>query len=90
MNFLCTKNHLLQGLQIGEFIIGNNTNLPILNNVLIQTDKTKLNLITTNLELGISLWIPAKIKKEGSLTIPIKLLGSFIRTLPNGTLEGNS
>ena len=88
MNFLCTKNHLLQGLQIGEFIIGNNTNLPILNNVLIQTDKTKLNLITTNLELGISLLIPAKIKKEGSLTIPIKLLGSFIRTLPNGTLEG--
>lgn len=81
------KKNLIQGLNIVERITGKNLTLPVLNNVLIKTEKNFLNLTTTNLEIAIQCWILAKIEKEGIITIPAKLLTQFISFLPDEKLN---
>lgn len=62
--------------------------MPILGNVLLEAYKDgTLRLIGTDLEVGISTTLPAKVKKEGSITLPSKKLHEIIRELPEGELE---
>lgn len=61
--------------------------LPILNNVLIKASGEGLYLTTTDLNIGIKLWVGAKVKKEGEITIPAKILSELIASLPVTTLE---
>lgn len=87
MNFTCTKNKLLQGLQIIEHITGKNSSLPVLQNVLIRALSHSLYIIGTDLEVGIQVKVLSKIHKEGEVCIPFKTLLGFVRTLPEGSLE---
>ena len=56
--------------------------LPVLSNILIASDEGRLRLSATNLELGITCWIPARIEQEGSTTVPSRTFGDLINTLP--------
>ncbi|MFH1780883.1 MAG: DNA polymerase III subunit beta [Candidatus Nealsonbacteria bacterium] len=86
MKIVILKENLNSGLNIIGRIAGKNLTLPILNNILIETDKSFLNLSSTDLELGIKYWLLAKIEKEGKITVPSKILTSFINLLPNKKL----
>jgi len=77
------KENLKNGLSIIERIVGKNLSLPILDNVLISTEDSFLNLNSTNLETAIRLWILTKIIKKGRVVVPAKFLSSFISLLPN-------
>jgi DNA polymerase-3 subunit beta len=61
--------------------------MPITNNVLIATEGSRLRLAATNLEIAISCWIPATIEKEGTVTIPARLLTDFVNSLPSGRID---
>jgi DNA polymerase-3 subunit beta len=67
--------------------VNKNTTLPILNNVLLKTDKKGLKLSSTNLEIAVNCWIGGKIEEEGEITIPTKLFSSFVSNLPNENVE---
>ena len=56
--------------------------MPVLGNILIATDEGRLRLSATNLELGITCWIGAQIEEEGSVTIPARIFGDLVSTLP--------
>jgi len=77
------KENLKTGLNIVEKIVGKNLSLPILNNVLIDIEDSFLNLISTDLETSIKLWILTKIIKKGKIVVPAKFLSNFISSLPN-------
>ena len=77
------KENLKLGLDIVEKNIGKNLSLPILNNILINTEDSFLNLISTNLETTIKFWVLTKIIKSGKVVLPVKILSSFISSLPN-------
>lgn len=83
MKVIILKDNLNDGLNILNRVAGKNLTLPILNNILLSTDGNFLNLASTDLELGIKYWLLAKIEKEGKITIPSKILTSFINLLPN-------
>ncbi len=83
MEFICTQENLNKALQTVEKIITKNTTLPILSNVLLETDNSRLKISATNLEIGVSYWIGAKIEKEGLITVPARVLSSYIAKLPN-------
>lgn len=55
--------------------------MPILQNVLIEAEGDTVTLTTTNLDLGICCRIKATITSPGRITLPIKKLGSIIRSL---------
>lgn len=83
MKTLILKESIKQGLNITERITGKNLTLPILNNVLLSTEKNFLHLSTTDLEMGINWWTLVKNEKQGKISIPAKLLSSFINLLPD-------
>src|SRR3989344_5676682 len=77
------KDNLKTGLNIVEKIVGKNLSLPILDNVLINTEDNFLSLSSTDLETAIKMWILTRITKKGKAVIPVKLLSSFISSLPD-------
>jgi DNA polymerase-3 subunit beta len=82
MKIIILKENLNNGLNIVGRVAGRNLTLPILNNILISTEKNFLNLSSTDLELGIRYWILTKIEKEGRITVPAKILSNYINLLP--------
>src|SRR3989344_6430209 len=74
MKLVVLKNNLKEGLSIVEKASGENSNLPILKNVLIKTFNNKIQLSATNLELAITKLISGKIIEEGNITVPISAL----------------
>lgn len=60
---------------------------PVLANVLLATDEGRLRLSATNLELGITCWIGAKIEDEGSTTAPARIFADLVNTLPDGQVD---
>lgn len=77
------KENLKNGLSVVEKIVGKNLSLPILDNVLMDTEDNFLSLSSTDLETAIKLWILAKIVKKGKVVVPAKFLSSFVSSLPN-------
>lgn len=87
MKLICTQENLNKAISIVSRVIGKNTTLAILNNVLLKTEKNKLLVSSTNLELGVSCWVGGKIIEEGEVTVPTKLFSGFISNLPGGNVE---
>jgi DNA polymerase-3 subunit beta len=83
MKTIILKEKLKQGINIVEKISTKSLNLPILNNILIKSEKNFLNLSSTDLEIGINWWSLVKIEKEGKITVPARLFSNFINSLPN-------
>jgi DNA polymerase III subunit beta len=76
------QQHLAHGLSIVSRAVSPRSTLPVLANVLIATDEGRLRLSATNLELGITCWIPAQITEEGSVTIPARTFVDLVGTFP--------
>ncbi len=87
MKLTCLQENLSRGLGIVGRAVATRTTLPITANILLATDKNRLKLVATNLEMAISYWIGAKIEEEGAITVPAKLLTEFVNSLPNEPIE---
>lgn len=83
MKITILKDKLKEGVNIIEKISTKSINLPILNNVLFSTERNFLNLVTTDLEIGIKWWALAKTEKEGKTAVPSRILSGFVNFLPN-------
>ena len=70
MKFSCNQDTFSKYLNIVSRIVTTKPGLPILSNVLFESDKGKLTMKTTDLELSISTWIGADIQDDGKITIP--------------------
>lgn len=68
-------------------LTGKNINLPILGNVLIKADEQKVEIISTNLEIAISVHVRAKTELAGSFTVPARTLTDFINLLPTDKVD---
>ena len=81
------QDNLAQGLNIVSRAVSPRSTLPVLSNVLVATDEGRLRLSATNLELGITCWIGAKIEEEGSTTVPARTFTELIGTLSDQQVE---
>jgi DNA polymerase-3 subunit beta len=94
MKLSCLQKNLNRGITIVEKAISRNTTLPILSNILFETDRGRLKLSATDLEIGINCWVGAKIEKPGRITIPAQILSGFVNSLPNKkinlSVQGNN
>jgi DNA polymerase-3 subunit beta len=83
MKVTVLQENLARGLGIVSKAVSPRSTLPVLANILIATDEGRLRLSATNLELGITCWIPARIDEEGSTTVPARTFTDLISTLPS-------
>jgi DNA polymerase III subunit beta len=81
------QENLAHGLSIVARAVSPRSTLPVLANVLVATDEGRLRLSATNLELGITCWIGAKIEEEGSTTVPARTFSDLVGTLPSEKVE---
>lgn len=81
MKVTVQQQQLAQGLGIVSRAVANRSTLPVLSNILLATDEGRLRLSATNLELGISCWVPAQVKEEGAVTLPNRTLVDLINAL---------
>lgn len=87
MKFSCTKENLNKGLNAVGHIATKQTNLPILQNTLLQAKAGQITLFTTNLEIGIRATIRGKIEVEGDFTLPAQLFSNYANLLPSERVD---
>ncbi len=87
MKITCTQENLSKGLSIISRVATSRATLPILANILLQTDKGRLKLAATDLEIGITTWVNAKIDEDGGLTVPSRTINEFITTNNDKTID---
>ena len=84
MRIACVQEQLSRGLATVGRAVSSRTTMPVLGHVLLATDGERLRLAATNLELGITTWISARVLEEGRATVPARLLAEFVNSLPSG------
>ena len=87
MKVTVLQENLAHGLSIVSRAVSTRSTLPVLSNVLIATDEGRLRLSATNLELGITCWIGAKVHEEGSTTVPARTITELISTLADKQVD---
>jgi len=83
MKVTVLQENLARGLGIVSKAVSPRSTLPVLANVLIASDEGRLRLSATNLEMGITCWISARIEEEGSTTVPARTFSDLVSTLPS-------
>ena len=78
------QENLARGLSVVTRAVSSRSTLPVLANVLLKTEDAGLKLTATNLEIGITYWVPGKIDEDGATTVPAKLLTDLVNSLPPG------
>jgi DNA polymerase-3 subunit beta len=86
MEVIVTQENLSFALANTGRVASSKAGLPILSNILLRTDGTRLLIAATNLEVASSHRIGAKITKPGSITVPARLVSDFIQNLPKGQI----
>lgn len=82
MKVTVLQENLAHGLGIVSRAVSPRSSLPVLANVMLATDEGRLRLSATNLEMGITCWITARIDEEGSTTVPSRTFADLVNTLP--------
>ncbi|MEA3354974.1 MAG: DNA polymerase III subunit beta [Patescibacteria group bacterium] len=80
------QENLAKGVLMVGRVVASKTQLPVLSNILLATEKGKLRVSATNLETGINLWISSKIDKPGKITVPAKVFLELVSSLPKDTI----
>jgi DNA polymerase-3 subunit beta len=87
MEFTSVKSELLNELNLTQGVVERKTTIPILSNLLLEVSDSALRISATDLELSVRCGCPAKVKKEGSGTVPAKRLLEIVRSLPEAEVR---
>ncbi len=88
MKVSCLQENLARALSLANRAVAPRTaTLPVLTHVLLATDNGRLKVAATNLELGISCWIGAKVESEGAITVPARVFSELVALLPADQVE---
>ena len=87
MKISCLQENLAKGLATVGRAVASRSTLPVLSNILLQSDEGRLRLAATNFEIGINCWVGARVEEEGSITVPARLLTEFVNSLPPGQID---
>jgi len=81
MKIIILKNNLKAGLDAVGRSVGSNTNLPVLNTVLISAERNQIKLSATNLELAVTKTVFGKIIEDGGLAVPYPIFSSVVNNI---------
>lgn len=82
MRLSILQENLSKGLSIVGRAVSARSTLPVLGNILLSTDADRLKLAATNLEIGVSCWLGARVEDDGAVTLPARLLTDWVNSVP--------
>jgi DNA polymerase-3 subunit beta len=86
MEFTIARDELLQGLYLTQGIVERRTTIPILANVLLESEADGIGIAATDQEIGVRRRCEAKVKKKGSLTASARKLYEIVRECSEGAI----
>lgn len=81
MKIEAIKETLSDAVSRAEKISGKSATLPVLRGLHLSSKNNSLSIKATNLDLGITITIPVKMKEGGEVVIPGNILSSFLNSL---------
>ena len=87
MEVILNRDAFLKGLQMVQNIVEPRQTLPILANVLLETDGDTVRLTATDLEVGARVSVPARVAGKGAITVSARKLAEIVRELPNASIR---
>ena len=85
MKVTVERAQLLKSLGHVHRVVERRNTIPILANVLIRAEKSKLGLKATDLDLEVNETIAAEVSPGGSTTVPAHMIYDIVRKLPEGS-----
>jgi len=87
MEITVSRQDLVKELTATQSVVERKTTIPILSNFLIEAEDGRLNITATDLDQAIRTSTEAKVKKQGSCTIPARKLYDYVKLLPDGDIS---
>jgi len=87
MRLTILKENLKEGLSIVERVVAKSSSLPILQNILVVAQENFLELLATDLEIGIRYRVLAQVEEPGKVVVPAHFLSQFIGLLPEDKIR---
>jgi len=87
MEFVITKSNLVRELQTVTGVVEKRATLPILSNLLFETQDSSLQIGASDLEVTIRAQAQAQVKQQGSVTLPAAKLHDIARSLPEAEVS---
>ncbi len=84
MRFSIKKENIFTELQLLQGIVEKRNTMPVLAHILIDAGKDRVELIGTDLEVGLKTYIETKVEEPGAATISGKKVYEIVRSLPDG------
>ena len=89
MEFKIRRDTFLEGIQKTLGIVEKKTTMPILNNVLIRTEKDKIKIVATDKEIVLIADYDAEIIHQGNITISARKIYEMIREINGEDIHFN-
>ncbi len=86
MELKIDRNELLAGLNKIQTVVEKKSTMPIISNVLLDVLDGRLNLIATDLEVGMRTEHNAEVVKKGKITVPARKLYEMVREIPDSLI----
>ncbi len=87
MKFIAIRSNIKDAISIIEKATGENQNLPILKNILIEVSENTILFMATNLEIAIKHDVAGKVIQPGKITAPLALLSGLIGNIQSDRLN---
>ena len=87
MRLTITRQNLQRGLAAVSASIPGKTTLPVLSNVLVESEDDSVWISGTDLDVSIRVRVPAEVAEGGSITAPGRKLLEITRELPDQPVE---
>jgi DNA polymerase-3 subunit beta len=87
MKLRIARDELLTGLQRVQGVVEKRNTMPILSNILLEARSDGVDIIATDLELGMRGLYKATVKEPGSITLSARKLYEILKELPNAEIE---
>ncbi len=82
MKLTIKKEEILKGLQRIQGVVEKKNTMPILSNMLLTAEANSVEIVATDLEIGLRGHYVAEVEKPGAVTVSAKKMYEIVRELP--------
>lgn len=87
MRFTVEKSDLLKELQLVQGVVEKKTTVPVLANLLLRAGREGVEIVATDMEIGIQSACEAKVEEPGEILIHARKLHDIVKALPDGEVK---
>lgn len=81
MEFKIKRTDFLEALARTQTVVEKKNTMPVLSNILLDAQKSGLQIMATDLEVAVLLQVAAQISTEGKITVPCRSLHDIVREI---------